>query len=273
MFVSLASPRAGSALTREMSRESLVILAERTRPISSSQTRLLPVAAPLADLFPDRSLRRGSTIVVTGTGTVGREGTTGGGTVSGEISLALALLAQASQAGSWCAAIGLPDVGAVASHGLGVDLVRFALVPRPGPVWAEAAAAMIDGTDLVVLCPPFPPRPAMARRLIARAKERRAVLIVVPGRAGWPECPDMRLTIDAIHWDGIGSGEGYLRRRRMTVTATGRRSAARPVQQHLWLPSPTGSIEGTASTGGIMDAESTAAESTAAISTAPGRPR
>src|ERR1017187_4973770 len=92
MFVSLAGPRVGSALTRETSRESLVILAERTRPTSSSQTRLLPVAAPLADLFPGRGLRRGSTIVVTGTGTRGRAGTTGGGTVSGEITLALALL-------------------------------------------------------------------------------------------------------------------------------------------------------------------------------------
>jgi len=232
MFVSSADPSVGTALTRGKSKESLAILAERTRPTSSSQTRLLPVAAPLDGLFPDRSLRRGSTIVVTG-----------GGAVGGGITLALALLARASQAGSWCAAVGIPGMGAVAARDLGIDLVRFALVPRPGPAWAEATAAMIDGADLVVLCPPFPPRPAMARRLIARAKERRAILIVLPGRAGWPEYPDMRLTIDAVHWDGIGTGEGYLRRRRMTVTATGRRSATRPVVQQLWLPSPTGSIE------------------------------
>jgi hypothetical protein len=242
MFVSSADPPVDIALTRKNSKESLALLAERTRPTSSSQTRLLPVAAPLADLFPDRSLRRGSTIVVTGT--TGRtDGTSGGGAVSGGVTLALALLAGASQAGSWSAAVGIPGVGAVAARDLGIDLVRFALVPRPGASWAEATAAMIDGADLVVLCPPFPPRPAMAGRLIARAKERRAILIVVPGRAGWPEGPDLRLTIDAIHWDGIGSGEGYLRRRRMAVTATGRRSATRPVCQHLWLPSPTGSIE------------------------------
>jgi hypothetical protein len=242
MFVSSADPSISTALTREKGKESLAILAERTRPTSSSQTRLLPVAAPLADLFPDRSLRRGSTIVVAGAPSRA-DGTSGGGTVSGGVTLALALVAGASHAGSWSAAIGIPGVGAVAARDLGIDLVRFALVPRPGAAWAEATAAMIDGADLVVLCPPFPPRPAMARRLIARAKERRAVLIVVPGRAGWPEGPDLRLTIDAVHWDGIGSGEGYLRRRRMTVTATGRRSATRPVRQHLWLPSPTGSIE------------------------------
>jgi hypothetical protein len=244
MFVSSADPPVSTTLTRENSKESLAALAERTRPTASSQTRLLPVAPPLAGLFPDRSLRRGSTIVVTGAGTPGRaDGTRGGGSVSGGITLALALLAGASQAGSWSAAIGIPGVGAVAARDLGIDLDRFALVPRPGAAWAEATAAMIDGADLVVLCPPFPPRPAMARRLIARARERRAVLIVVPGRAGWPEGPDLRLTIDAVHWDGIGNGEGYLRRRRMTVTATGRRSATRPIQQPLWLPSPTGSIE------------------------------
>jgi hypothetical protein len=245
MFVSSANPPVGAALTREKAKESLAILAERTRPTSSSQTRLLPVAAPLDALFPDRGLRRGSTIVVTGGHT---DGTNGGAAVGGGVTLALALLARASQAGSWCAAVGIPGVGAVAARDLGIDLVRFALVPRPGPAWAEATAAMIDGADLVVLGPPFPPRPAMARRLIARAKERRAILIVLPGRAGWPECPDMRLTIDAVHWDGIGTGEGYLRRRRMAVTATGRRSATRPVVQQLWLPSPTGSIESTEAT-------------------------
>ncbi|HEY1990349.1 MAG TPA: hypothetical protein VGG43_12850 [Acidimicrobiales bacterium] len=235
MFVSSADPPVGIALTREKTRESLAILAERTRPTSSSQTRLLPVAPPLDALFPDRSLRRGSTIVVTDGGTAGA--------VGGGVTLALALVARASQAGSWCAAVGIPGMGAVAARDLGIDLVRFALVPWPGPAWAEATAAMIDGADLVVLCPPFPPRPAMARRLIARAKERRAILIVLPGRAGWPECPDLRLAIDAVHWDGIGTGEGYLRQRRMTVTATGRRSATRPVVRQLWLPSPTGSIE------------------------------
>lgn len=231
-------------MTRDGKRESLALLAERIRPASSSQTRLLPVVEPLVDLFPDRSLRRGSTIVVAGGGASGRiDGTSTRGTAGGETTLAMALLVRASQAGSWCAVIGLPDVGAVATHDLGVDLARFALVPRPGHAWAEAAAAMIDGTDLVVLCPPFPPRPAMARRLIARAKERRAVLVIVAGATEWPECPDIRLHIDAIRWDGVGRGEGYLRRRRMTVTATGRRSAARPTQRHLWLPSPTGSIE------------------------------
>ena len=157
-------------------RESLALLAERTRPVSSSQTQLLPVAPPLVDLFPDGSLRRGSTIVVTGLAAAG--GPAGGAGAGGGISLALALLAAASGAGCWCALVGLPGLGAVATHDLGIDLARLAVVPRPDAAWAEVTAALIDGVDLVVLCPPFPPRPAMARRLVARARERRSVLVV-----------------------------------------------------------------------------------------------
>jgi hypothetical protein len=211
-------------------------LAERTRPVSSSQTRLLPVVPPLADLLPDGGLRRGSTVVVTGLAGGGPEGS------GGDISVALALLAAASGTGSWCALVGLPGLGAVAAHDLGIDLARSAVVPRPGVAWAEVTAALIEGVDLVMLCPPFPPRPAMARRLVARARERRSVLVVVPGRAGWPEHPDLHLGISDMRWDGAGTGEGYLSGRRMTVTATGRRSAARPRHRHLWLPSATGAV-------------------------------
>jgi hypothetical protein len=238
MFVSLAGQRgdAASDKGRGPAAKSLALLAERTRPVSSSQTRLLPVVPPLADLFPGGGLRRGSTVVVTGLAGGGRDGSGGG------ISVALALLTAASGAGSWCALVGLPGLGAVAAHDLGIDLARSAVVPRPGAAWAEVTAALIEGVDLVMLCPPFPPRPAMARRLVARARERRSVLVVVPGRAGWPEHPDLRLGVSDMRWDGAGAGEGYLSRRRMTVTATGRRSAARPRHRHLWLPSTTGAV-------------------------------
>jgi hypothetical protein len=213
---------------------SLALLAERVRPVSASQTRLLPVLPPLTGLFPDGGLRRGSTVVVTGP--------PGDGGAGGEVSLALALVAAASGGGSWCALVGLAGLGAVAAHDLGIDLTRLALVPRPGPAWAEVTAAAVDGVDLVVLLPPFPPRAAMARRLGARVRDRRAVLVVVPGHSGWPEPPDLRLGVDELHWDGVGAGDGYLARRRMTVTAAGRRSAARPQRLQLWLPSPAGVV-------------------------------
>jgi hypothetical protein len=236
MFVSPTSrplvPRATTPAGRDQARESLALLAERTRPVSSSRTRLLPVLPSLVDLFPDGSLRRGSTIVV------GHPGATAGG----HVSLALALLAAASGTGSWCALVGLPGLGAVAAHDIGIDLARLAVVPRPGAAWAEVTAALVDGLDVVVLFPPFPPRPAMARRLVARVRERRSVLVVVAGRSGWPEPPDLHLGITDAGWDGVGAGEGYLHRRRMTVTATGRRSAVRPRHLRLWVPGADGAV-------------------------------
>ncbi len=239
-------PQGVSGPDGDRARESLALLAERARPVSSSQTQLLTVVPPLAGLFPDGGLRRGSTIVVTGLAAAGGPaGHTGGG----GISLTLALLAAASGAGCWGALVGLPGPGAVASRDLGIDLARLAMVPRPDSAWAEVTAALIDGVDLVVLCPPFPPRPAMARRLVARARERRSVLVVT-GRHGWPEPPDVHLRVSDLQWDGVGTGEGYLRRRRMTVTATGRRSSAQPRHRHLWLPSPTGAVADADGAGG-----------------------
>jgi len=162
----------------------------------------------------------------------------------GSVSVALALLAAASAAGSWCALVGLAGLGAVAAHEFGIDLARLAVIPRPDAAWAEATALLIDGVDLVVLFPPFPPRHALARRLVARARERRSVLVVVPGRVGWPDPPDLRLSIGEARWEGAGTGEGYLARRWMTVTATGRRSAALPRHHQLWLPSAGGGMAG-----------------------------
>ena len=53
----------------------------------------------------------------------------------------------------------------------------------------------------------------------------------------------MHLSVSDMRWDGAGTGDGYLQRRRMTVTATGRRSAIRPRHHHLWMPSTTGAVE------------------------------
>ena len=69
------------------SRELPVGLADRVRPTTPVAGRLLPVPAPLAPLFPDGALRRGTTTTV-----AGRPG-------HGATTLALALLAAASQAG------------------------------------------------------------------------------------------------------------------------------------------------------------------------------
>jgi len=68
----------------------------------------------------------------------------------------IGLLAAASQAGSWCAVVGMPSLSAVAAAEAGVVLDRLALVPYPGPEWSTVVAALLDGIDVVVTAPPGP---------------------------------------------------------------------------------------------------------------------
>src|SRR5580698_5290151 len=151
------------------------LLAETT-PTSSSDSQLLPVAEALAPLFPGRGLQRGTVLLVdTGPGH------------AGATTLAIALVAAATCAGSWCVAIGFRDPGVLAIGELGLDLDHLAIVPRPGHKWAEIAATALDGVDLVLLRLPFPARASMARNLVARARERRAVLVVLADQKSWPE--------------------------------------------------------------------------------------
>jgi hypothetical protein len=163
------------------------------------------------------------------------------GDASGSTTLAFSLLVAASVA-SWCAAVAIPDPGVVAFAELGVDLAHLMLVPDPGALWPRATATLLDGVDVVLVRPPGPVRPGTARRLAARARERRTALIVLATR-GWPEGPDVRLQVEAEGWVGVEAGHGHLRRRRATVTSSGRRAASRPVQLGLWLPAPSGQVE------------------------------
>src|SRR3954469_22577759 len=130
--------------------------------------RVLPVAPALSGLLPGRGLRRGSTVAVA----TGRAAPGSGGT-----SLLLALLAEASRSGSWCAVVGVPSLGAVAAAESGIALDRLALVPNPGPEWPTVVAALIDGVDLVVIAVPGPVSASMASRLAARARQRGCVLV------------------------------------------------------------------------------------------------
>ena len=154
-------------------------LAARARPVSSASAQLLPLPTPLVPLFADGALRRGATTLVTGV--PGRGATT----------LALALLAAASTAAGWCGAVGLADPGVVAMAELGIDLRRVVFVPNPRAGWADAAAELLDGVDVVLVRPPGRARPTAARHLVARARERRVALVVLAERAAaWPEGPD-----------------------------------------------------------------------------------
>ncbi|MEU8007056.1 hypothetical protein AB0B66_38335 [Catellatospora sp. NPDC049111] len=124
------------------------------------------MADEFAGLPPWRGLRRGAVVSVTDSAM-----------------LLLALIGQASAQGSWCAAVGYPSLGMAAAAESGVALDRFALVPHPGDRWADVAAALIDGFDVVILAPPTPPGNRLAASLTARARQRGTVLLP-PSRTG-----------------------------------------------------------------------------------------
>jgi len=197
--------------------------------------RLLPVLPALQPLLPHPGLRRGSTVAVTRSA-----------------ALALALVAGASAAGSWVAAVGLPDLGIVAAAETGVVLERLALVPAPGArAWPTVVAALLDAIDVVLVRSPPGLPAAQARRLIARARERGTVLVPL---GPWPQPADLRLAVTASTWHGIGQGHGHLHSRLAEVVATGRGAATRERHTLLWLPSPDGTITPAETLAGNRDA-------------------
>ncbi|HKE74872.1 MAG TPA: hypothetical protein VKB57_14725, partial [Acidimicrobiales bacterium] len=135
-------------LAREEAAEAL---AARVRPADLARDRRLPVLPALAELLPGGGLRRGTTVAV---------GAAAG--VTGATSLALALAAGPSQAGSWVAAVGLGSLGLVAGAGMGMALERLVLVsdPRDRPGWAPVVAALVDGFDVVLVAGGSSGRPA-----------------------------------------------------------------------------------------------------------------
>ena len=203
-------------------------LLERARPVAPASQRALPVCPALAPVLP-AGLARGSTV---GVGPGGRP------CRSPDLYLLLAVVAGASAAGSWCAIVGLPDLGVEAAAAMGVDLGRLALVPDPGERWPTVVATLLDGIDLVVLGGSVRVRAGDARRLSARARNRGAVLVV----ADWPETPDLVVTAGTGTWEGLGRGHGHLFRRRVDVEVGGRRGG-RPRRAELWLPSASGTAE------------------------------
>jgi hypothetical protein len=178
--------------------------------------RMLPVIRDLRPLLPGGGLRRGSTVAT-----------------SGATSLVIGLLAAASQAGSWCAVVGMPTIGAIAAAEAGVELGRLALVPHPGPEWATVVGALLDGFDVVAIVPPGPVAVSLTKRLAARARQRGSVLI---GCGRWPGAD---LTIDATSsvWTGLAGGRGRLRHRDLAVTSRGRGAATQPRKVAVRMPS------------------------------------
>jgi hypothetical protein len=188
---------------------------------TDDRSRMLPVHAALAGLFPRGGLRRGSTVVA-----------------RGSTSLLFALLAQATETGSWAALVGMPNLGLRAAAELGVAVDRLAVVRHPGADLPRVVAALLDGMDLVAVDPKRL-TDSQIHRLSARTRHRGAVLIAT---GAWPGA-DLELTQEVTGWDGLGDGHGHLTAREVHIRATGRGSATRPTEAWLHLPSATGSTE------------------------------
>lgn len=218
-----AFPQVGALPRPTVDPATLAALAERTRPVAASRTRLLPVPAPLAPLLPDGGLRRGSTV-----GVAADES-------GGALSLAVALASATSLTGSWCVVVGTGALGALVARDRALDATRVAFVPRPGPLVLETVAALLEGVDVVILRPPARVSDGGVRRLLARARDRRAVLIVLT-HPGWPAHCDVALRVTNARWRDVGAGEDCLRERLVSVCATGRGSATHPQSAALWLP-------------------------------------
>ncbi len=232
------------ALARPVDTDVLREMGEWVQPVALAGEQVLAVLDPLAPLFPEGGLRRGSTVTVEGG--------------PGATSLALALGAAASETGSWVAGVGLASPGLLAAEELGVALERMVVVRTPPGMWATVVAALLDAVDLVWLELPRRVSPGDARRLAARARERGSVLVplapcasVAGGLAGagsgWPVPADIRLHTVASSpssgWIGpAGGGAGRLEARRLEVVATGRGASARERRVALWLPGPDGGI-------------------------------
>jgi hypothetical protein len=211
----------------------------RIAPTVGAEERLLPVPELLTDLFPHGGLQQGWSVAVEGVG---------------GWSAALALLGPTLAGDGWAALVGCESVGLVAADELGVRLERLLLVESPGHYAAEVLAALIEAVDVICLGPEVSVASRSARRLVARAREQGTVLLHL-GRQ-WPEPVDVQLHVDPVHnsgagqnggadvggWSGIGSGHGYLRSRSVAITATGRRSMARPRRVELLLPGPDGGL-------------------------------
>ena len=204
----------------DAARGRLAAVANRARLVTLARERSLSVAGPLGELLPGAALQRGTVVRV--------DGAPGAGATS----LAFALAAAATQAGEWVGAVDLAGtLGAEAAASAGVALERFPIVRlAPGATerWATVVAALLDGVGMVLAELPRRARVGDVRRLAARARERGAVLVVLPTAAAqWPGEAALHLVAEGGPWSGLEPGAGMLASRALRLRVEGRGVAAR----------------------------------------------
>ncbi len=142
------------------------------RPVTLAKSRIVPVCEPWTSLMSGGGLRRGSTVVVHAQPGLG----------------GLSVASEPAQRGQRQGSLGGRGGGGRprggGDVGLGVDLRRVLFVPRPRGAWAEAAADLLDGVDLLIVRPPSRASHGAARKLMDRVRERGTVLIVLTEPSG-----------------------------------------------------------------------------------------
>ncbi len=198
----------------ERSREHLDNTARHARPVVLAGERVLAVPGPLGALLPGAAVQRGTVVAV--------DGDPGAGATT----VALELAAAATAAGEWAAAVELDaSLGGLAAGEAGVELDRFAVVRWVPPArWAAVVAALLDGISVVLAEVPAYARVGDTRRLLARARERAAVLVAI---GPWPAEAALRLHARGSVWRGLDAGAGALGERDQRVNVDGRGVAAR----------------------------------------------
>ncbi len=182
------------------SRARLTEAAGRARSVVLAHERALGLPGPLGQLLPEGLVRGAVTVV---------EGDTGAGATT----VALMLGAAVTAVGEWVAAVDLAGtLGGEAAAEAGVTLERFAVARRvPPDRWAATTAVLLDGMSLVVVEVPPRARPADARRLVARARERGVVLVpLVEFPSVWPAEARQRVQVEGGPWPGLEAGHGLL---------------------------------------------------------------
>jgi hypothetical protein len=198
----------------DRSREHLDNAARHARPVVLAGERVLTVPGPLGTRLPGGGVRRGAVVSVDGDLGAGATG------------IAFELAAAATAAGEWAAAVELDaSLGGLAAGEAGIELDRFAVVRRVPPArWAAVVAALLEGISVVLAEVPAYARIGDARRLLARARERGAVLVAM---GPWPAEAALRLRATGADWRGLGSGEGELAHGDRRVHVDGRGVAPR----------------------------------------------
>jgi hypothetical protein len=202
--------------------------ASRARRLQGERVsgRVIDVLPALSGLLPGGGLAPGATYAV-----------------SGSNALTAALIAEPSKRGMWCGVVAMPGFAAEGAAGLGCDLERVVLVPHPGREWVNITAALIDALSLVIVEPRGRVSDAEAARLTARMRQRDAVLIAC---GDWPRA-DVRLSVTATTWHGLGRGHGHLSARQAEVTVTARttrlgNTSPLPTTTSIWLPDRHGEV-------------------------------